>query len=84
MYEYDVDLIIESTSSDTYQRFFPHVKAIHKYQSDYVNPEMPVSISVPKMLKQSIGNQNQKDENGTVKGKIYDFKAVIVFKCSRH
>ncbi len=46
-YEYNVDLILES-GSNIYERSYPVVKTIRKYQTDYKNVEMPVVITIPK------------------------------------
>ena len=46
-YEYNVDLILES-GSNIYERSYPVVKTIRKFQTDYKNVEMPVVITIPK------------------------------------
>ena len=46
-FEYDVDLIFES-GENIYERSFPTIKHVHKYQFNYDHAEMPVRISLPK------------------------------------
>ncbi len=46
-YEYDVDLIFES-SDYIYERTYPTIKHLNKYQLNYDKSEMPIRISMPK------------------------------------
>lgn len=47
MFEYDVDFVFES-SDFIYERTYPALKCMNKYQNDYRKVEMPVRISMPK------------------------------------
>ena len=50
-FEYDVDLVFES-SENVYERTYPTVKHVHKYQLNYDHAEMPVRISLPKYKRE--------------------------------
>lgn len=68
-YEYNVDLILES-GSNLYERTYPVVKSIRKFQYDYKSPEMPVVLTLPKY---SIGtNRKVTEEWSAFKFQPYD------------
>ena len=74
-YEYNVDLILES-GSNIYERTYPVVKTLRKFQTDYKSVEMPVIISLPKY---SIGSNRKITGLITFFLKIYlkDYKTSI-------
>lgn len=48
-YEYNVDLIMESSKANVYERSYPVLKMLNlKYEPSYSKPEKPIRISMPK------------------------------------